>query len=63
MPWGSEDAPRHTKKARSGKAKRQWREVANSVLRRTGSEGAAVRAANGVIRKRGRKKKSRSGKR
>ena len=55
MPWNGRDAKRHTHKAKSKKARRQWSKVANSVLQRTGDEGAAVRAANGVVKKRGRK--------
>jgi hypothetical protein len=60
MPWEKDsDAARHTKKAKSPKRKRQWRHVANSVLQKTGDEGAAVRAANGVVKKAGVRKKSR----
>lgn len=55
MPWTSKDAGRHTKKAKSPKAKRQWSAVANSMLGRGKSEGAAVRAANAVVKKRGKK--------
>ena len=62
MPWGARDATRHTKKARSPKAKRQWSHVANSMLRRGKSEGAAVRAANAVV-KRGKRKGRRSARR
>lgn len=56
MPWSTGDATRHTKKARSGIAKRQWRDVANSILERTGNEGRAVRGANAAVRKRGKKR-------
>ena len=52
MPWAAKDAQRHTKKARSAPAKRQWRDVANSVLARTGNDARAVRAANAVIARR-----------
>lgn len=52
MPWNPSDATRHTKKAKSPKAKRQWRDVANSVLKKTGDEGRAVREANGAVKKR-----------
>lgn len=52
MPWKASDAARHTKKAKSPKAKRQWRDVANSMLERGKSEGAAVRAANAVVKRR-----------
>jgi len=57
MPWTPKDAQRHTKKAAGTKAKKQWSEVANSELARTGDEGKAVRIANGVIAKRTAKKR------
>ncbi len=52
MPWNMNDAKRHTKKAESPVAKKQWSEVANSVLGKTGDEGRAVRAANSVVAQR-----------
>lgn len=52
MSWTPSDATRHTKKAKSTKAKKQWSEVANSALRRGASEGSAVRQANSVVKKR-----------
>lgn len=58
MPWKPQDAKRHTKKIRGRKKARQWSHVANSMLKRTGDEGAAIRAANAVAKrskKRGRK--------
>ena len=51
MPWNPEDAFRHTKKAKTPKLRREWSHVANSVLKRTGDDGLAVREANGVIAK------------
>lgn len=54
MPWSSKDATRHTKKAKSAKQKRQFAHVANSILKRTGDEGRAIRGANAAV---GRKKK------
>jgi len=51
MPWDASDATRHTKKATSAIRKRQWADVANSVLEHGGSEGDAVRQANGVVAK------------
>jgi uncharacterized protein YdaT len=51
MPWTSKDSSRFTKRAKSPKRKKQWAEVADSMLERTGDEGAAIRAANGVVRK------------
>jgi hypothetical protein len=53
MPWGASDATRHTKKAKSPKAKRQWSDVANSILAQTGDEARAVRGANAAVKKRG----------
>jgi hypothetical protein len=55
MPWKPTDATRHTKKAKSGKAKRQWKDVANSALKRGASEGSAVRQANAVVGRRSKK--------
>ncbi len=52
MPWRASDAPKKTKKAKSAKAKRQWRDVANSVLAKTGNEGRAIREANAVVKRR-----------
>jgi hypothetical protein len=49
MPWSTKDAPRFTKKAKSGKSKRQWRDVADSALGRGASEGSAIRQANAVV--------------
>lgn len=46
MPFTSKDATRHTKKAKSPTSKRAFAHAANSVLKKTGSEGAAVRAGN-----------------
>ena len=57
MPWTSSDASRFTKKAKSPKAKRQWSDVADSVLTRTGNEGLAIREANAVANKRQKKHK------
>jgi uncharacterized protein YdaT len=55
MPWQAKDASRHTKKAKSAIAKRQWGHVANSMLKSGKSEGAAVRAANAAVKKRRKK--------
>jgi hypothetical protein len=56
MPWNrNEQARKHTRKANSPKRQRQWRHVANSALRRGQSEGSAVRQANAVVSRGGRK--------
>ena len=57
MPWGAKDATRFTRKARSAKSKRQFAHVANSMLGRGKSEGAAIRAANAVVGRSARKSK------
>ena len=53
MPWTAADATRHTKKAKSPKAKRQWEHIADRLLASGKPEGQAIREANGVIKKRG----------
>lgn len=57
MPWSAKDATKHTDKARSATAQRQWMHVANSVLKRTGDEAKAIREANQVIADRGKRAK------
>lgn len=52
MPWSPKDATKYTKKATSAIAKRQWRDVANGVLKSTGDESRAIRAANAVVARR-----------
>lgn len=53
MPWTPADAHRHTHKANSPKAQRQWSHVADSALSNGHDEGTAIRMANGVVAKRG----------
>lgn len=57
MPWKPKDAQRHQKKANTPKKRRMWAHVADSMLERTGDEGKAVRAANSVVKKAGKRKK------
>lgn len=49
MPWTTKDVHRHTHAARTAKSKRQWRDVADSALKRGASEGSAIRQANAVV--------------
>ncbi len=58
MPWTPADAERHDKKADTPKKQRQWSDVANGELKRTGDDSLAIRAANGVIARYGTKKES-----
>jgi hypothetical protein len=54
MPWQEKDVSGKTKKAKSAKAKRQWTDVGNKVLAKTGDEVRAIKEANAVV---GRRKK------
>jgi uncharacterized protein YdaT len=56
MPWSPKDASSKTKKAKSPTAKRQWADVANKALKSGASEGSAIRQANAVVAKRGKKR-------
>jgi uncharacterized protein YdaT len=56
LPWTAKSARRHTKKAKSPKAKRQWSKVANAVLKHGGSEGKAIRIANAAVKRRKKRK-------
>lgn len=51
MPWSPSDASAKTNKADTPKKRRQWRDVANGVLKRTGNEALAIREANGVLKR------------
>lgn len=55
MPWTASDAMRHTHKASSPIARRQWSDVANAGLKRGLSEGDAIREANAAVAKRRRR--------
>lgn len=51
MPWTPADAGGKTKKASTPKKKRQWRDVANGVLAKTGDEARAIKSANAVVKR------------
>jgi uncharacterized protein YdaT len=57
MPWARRDATKFTKKANSPKKQAQWRSVANDMLRRGHSDGAAVKAANSAIKHGGKRRR------
>jgi uncharacterized protein YdaT len=57
MPWQSKDATRFTKKATTGILKRQFAEVANSMLKAGKSEASAIKGANSVVARNKAKKK------
>lgn len=55
-PWTPENGPaRHDKKVKTKAEKDQWAAVANSVLKRGGSDASAIKQANGVIKRQKRK--------
>lgn len=49
MPWKAKDATRFTKKASTGILKRQFADVANSMLKSGKSEASAIKGANAVV--------------
>lgn len=49
MPWQPKDAKAKTKKANTAKKQRQWSEVGNKVLAKTGDDARAIREANAVV--------------
>ena len=51
MPWTARDVSRHNHRAKSPKRRRQWRDVANSILARTGDDARAIRGANAAVKK------------
>lgn len=51
MPWTPGDAVKHSKSADTPAKRAQWAAVANSVLKKTGDDGKAIRAANSVVGK------------
>lgn len=53
MPWTAKDAVHSTKKAKSAGAKKQWKTVANKVLKESGDDAKAKRIANAAVKKRG----------
>lgn len=64
MPWTASSGPkRHTKRANTPKKKRQWSHIANSALKRGASEGSAIRMANAVVKRKGKRKSSRGSRR
>ena len=58
MPWKPSEAKKHDRKANTPKKKRMWSHVANSMLKRTGDDAAAIRAANSVVKKSAAKRKA-----
>ena len=59
MPWKPSSAHKKTHRAKTQKQKRQWSAVANGMLKRGESEGAAIRAAKGVLKRKGKRPRSR----
>ncbi len=51
MPWKPTDASSKTSRANTPKKKRQWRDIANRVLAKTGDDASAIKQANGVLKR------------
>ncbi len=49
MPWKPSDASSKTKKANTPSKKRQWSDVGNKVLAKTGDDARAIKEANAVV--------------
>lgn len=49
MPWSPSDAKSKTHKADTPKRSRQWADVADSVLAKTGDDATAIKEANAVV--------------
>ncbi len=61
MPWTASDSTRFNKKnTKTDKKRRQFSHVANSILKRTGDEGRAIRGANAAVGRKKKRKSSRS---
>lgn len=56
MPWITQDATQHTKKATTASKKLQWSKVANAVIKKTNNDAKAIKIANGIIKKEKKKK-------
>ena len=50
MPWTAKQAKTKDKKA-TGKKGKQWAKIADSVLKKTGDEGLAIREASGAVKR------------
>jgi hypothetical protein len=53
-------AQRFTKKANTPKKRRQWQHVYDSALARGASEGSAIAQASGVVKRSGKRRRSKS---
>ena len=55
MPWQATDAERHTKKADTPHKRRIWAQVANKALRNGATEENAIRQADAVVARMGKR--------
>lgn len=62
MPWSPGDAAKHDKDANTPAKKKQWAAVANNVLRTTGNDARAIRAASAAVTKNVKPKPKKKGK-
>ena len=51
MPWSASDAHKKTHAADTSAEKHKWQAIANTVLKKDGDEGKAIRIANAAMHK------------
>ncbi len=57
MPWKPSDAKHKTKKADTPKKQALWAQISSRLLKEGASEGSAIKQANAVIGRIGKKKR------
>ncbi len=58
MPWNPSDAKSKTHKANTTAKSKQWSDVANALLAKTGDDARAVRTANAAVKNHPSKKRT-----
>jgi len=56
MPWKPNDAKHKTKQASTPKKQALWSEISNKLLKGGASEGSAIRQANAVVKRAGKRR-------
>jgi len=51
MPWKASDAPGKTHSADTAKKSRMWRDIANAILKKGGSEASAIKQASAAVKR------------
>jgi len=50
IPWTPDDAQSHTKAANTPAKREKWAAIANSVFKKDGDEGKAIRIADAAVK-------------